>query len=117
MNIGERIRQCRERAGLTQDELARLLGYISRSSVNKVVKSRELSNKKVRDYANALDVTPAYLMGWEEQEPDNAELMADISMNQKFVDCVNKMMSLPPEDQQMVFGYVEALYSKSKTGD
>ena len=66
MNIGERIRQCREKAGLTQDELARKLGYKSRSSVNKVEKSRELSNKKVRDYANALGVTPAYLMGWEE---------------------------------------------------
>lgn len=42
MNIGERI------LGLTQEELAKKLGYKSRSSVNKVETSRELSNKKVR---------------------------------------------------------------------
>lgn len=117
MNIGERIRQCREQANLTQDELAKRLGYKSRSSVNKVEKSRELSNKKVRDYANALGVTPAYLMGWEEQEPDNADMVSDISGNPKLLNCIEKMMSLPFEDQQLVYGYVDALYSKNKTGD
>ena len=66
MNIGDRIRSRREELGLTQEELAKKLGYKSRSSVNKVETSRELSNKKVRLYAEALDCSPAYLMGWEE---------------------------------------------------
>ena len=67
MNIGERIRSRREELGLTQEELAKKLGYKSRSSVNKVETSRELSNKKVRQYAEALNCSPAYLMGWEEK--------------------------------------------------
>ena len=70
MNIGERIRNRREELGLTQEELAKKLDYKSRSSVNKVETSRELSNKKVRLYAGALDTTPAYLMGWTSEEKD-----------------------------------------------
>ena len=70
MNIGERIRNRREELGLTQEELAKKLGYKSRSSVNNVETSRELSNKKVRLYADALDTTPAYLMGWTSEEKD-----------------------------------------------
>ena len=46
MNIGERIRKCRENLDMTQEELALKLGYKSRSSVNKVENSRELSIKK-----------------------------------------------------------------------
>ena len=76
MNIGERIRNRREELGLTQDELAKKLGYKSRSSVNKVETSRELSNKKVRQYADALDCSPAYLMGWEEK--DNNKTISNI---------------------------------------
>lgn len=40
MNIGERIRKCRENLDMTQEELALKLGYKSRSSVNKVENSR-----------------------------------------------------------------------------
>lgn len=76
MNIGERIRNRREELGLTQEELAKKLGYKSRSSVNKVETSRELSNKKVRQYADALDCSPAYLMGWEEK--DNNKTISNI---------------------------------------
>lgn len=76
MNIGERIRSRREELGLTQEELAKKLGYKSRSSVNKVETSRELSNKKVRQYAEALNCSPAYLMGWEEK--DNVAKISNI---------------------------------------
>lgn len=77
--MAQRIKQRREQLGMTQEELARKLGYASRSSVNKVEKSRELSNKKVKLYADALKCTPAYLMGWDEETLDEIryDLMAD----------------------------------------
>ncbi len=73
MNIGDRIRARREALGYTQEELAKKLGYASRSSVNKVENSRELSNKKVQMFAKILKVSPAYLMGWEDDKNDTKE--------------------------------------------
>ncbi len=85
MTIGDRIKQRREQLGMTQEELAKKLGYASRSSVNKVEKSRELSNKKVKLYSDALKCTPAYLMGWDEETLDEIryDLMADREAQQE----------------------------------
>ncbi len=65
MTTGDRIRRQRELLGLTQDELAKILGYKSRSSVNKIENARELSLKKVTAVAKALSCTESYLMGWD----------------------------------------------------
>lgn len=77
MTIGDRIKKRRNELGMTQEELAKKLGYASRSSVNKVEKSRELSNKKVKLYSDALKCTPAYLMGWDEEYADTQETLDD----------------------------------------
>lgn len=63
--IGERIKKKREELGLTQEELAKKLGYKSRSSINKLEMSRELSLKNVRKMAKALECSESYLMGWD----------------------------------------------------
>ena len=83
--MAQRIKQRREQLGMTQEELAKKLGYASRSSVNKVEKSRELSNKKVKLYSDALKCTPAYLMGWDEETLDEIryDLMADSEAQQE----------------------------------
>jgi transcriptional regulator with XRE-family HTH domain len=66
MNVGEKIKQRRLELGLSQDELAKKVGYKSRSSINKIELSRDLPLKKVELMAKALDTTPGYLMGWTE---------------------------------------------------
>lgn len=76
-SVGDRIRSRREALGMTQEELAQKLGYKSRSSVNKVEKSRELSNKKVLQYANALHTTPGALMGWDLSESSDSHVVLD----------------------------------------
>jgi len=66
--IGERIRKRREHLGMTQDELAKKLGYKSRSSINKIeLNERNLTQSKIVAIANALETTPSYVMGWEEE--------------------------------------------------
>ena len=45
-SIGRRIRNERERQGLTQDELARKMGYKNRSVVSTMEAATELSLKK-----------------------------------------------------------------------
>ena len=66
LEIGKRIRQCRERIGMTQDELAQATGYKSRSSINKIEKGgNDLPQSKIVIFAKALSTTPSYLMGWD----------------------------------------------------
>ena len=68
MTVGEKIREARLKKGYTQTELAELLGYKSRSSINKIeVQGRDIPRSSVIKFAKALDVTPAYLMGWEDE--------------------------------------------------
>lgn len=67
MTVGERIKQRRLELHLSQDELAKKVGYKSRSSINKIELSRDLPLRKVELMAKALDTTPDYLMGWTEE--------------------------------------------------
>ena len=67
--IGSKIRNRREELGLSQDELGKRLGYRSRSSINKIeLDQRNLTQSKIKAIADALETTPAYIMGWD--EPD-----------------------------------------------
>jgi transcriptional regulator with XRE-family HTH domain len=68
MTIGERIKARRIELNLTQDELAKKAGYKSRSSINKLESSRTLPSRKIEKMAEALETTPAYLMGWDMEE-------------------------------------------------
>ena len=65
MEIGERIKLRREELQMSQEELAKKVGYKSRSSINKIeADGRGLPQRKIAAFANALDTTPSYLMGW-----------------------------------------------------
>lgn len=69
MGIGIRIKQRREQLGLSQDELAKKLGYSSRSTINKIEKEiNDITQSKIVAFADALETTPAFLMGWEDEE-------------------------------------------------
>lgn len=65
----KRIRELRISAGLSQDELAKKTGYNDRSSIAKIEAGKvDLTQSKLVAFADALNTTPGYLMGWE---PDN----------------------------------------------
>lgn len=66
MTVGERIKEKRLEMNLSQDELAKKVGYKSRSSIQKIECARDLPLKKVTKMASALNCTPSYLMGWED---------------------------------------------------
>lgn len=79
MKIGDRIRAERERQGLTQDELAKRMGYKYRSSVNKIEGKESLPTSKLQRVADALGVSPATLTGWDDPNDSYAvkELLSD----------------------------------------
>lgn len=129
MTIGERIRQRRLELNMTQDELAHKAGYKSRSSINKIELSRDLPLRKIQAVAKALDTTPSELVGWEEPQ----EVINRISNNLKsisgpavnvfqesykkdlvFMDWIEKLWSLSPEDKSTVYKVIAALYYSEK---
>lgn len=72
MEIGRRIKHRRELLGMSQEELAKKVGYKSRSSINKIeTDGRGLPQSKIVAFAKALETTPSYLMGWENPESDS----------------------------------------------
>lgn len=72
MTVGERIKQRREELGMSQTELADLIGLKGKSSISKVEKSGDdVTLKNVDRYAQALKVSRTYLMGWTEKDSTN----------------------------------------------
>lgn len=68
MTIGDRVKILREKKGMTQLELAEKLGYKSKSSVAHIENGRDIPRAMVVTLADILDTTPAYLMGWEDEQ-------------------------------------------------
>lgn len=74
IDLYRNIKQLRENKGLSQDELAKKTGYTSRSSIAKIEKGEvDLPRSKIIAFAEALDTTPGYLMGWTDipSSPEN----------------------------------------------
>ena len=62
-HIGIRIKKRREELGMTQEELATILGYKSRSTINKIESGiNDVSNSKIESFAKALNTTSAFLL-------------------------------------------------------
>lgn len=66
MNLGDKVRKRRIELGLTQEELAKRMGYSSRVSINKIENGRQVSQKIIIRLAKALNVPTTYLMDWNE---------------------------------------------------
>lgn len=66
MTIGEKIKSAREKKGYSQTKLALMLGYKSRSSINKIeCGERDVPRNIIEKLAEILEISPSYLMGWE----------------------------------------------------
>ena len=60
--IAERIRAARKAVGMSQEELAHRTGYSHKSSIAHIeLGHAELPAKKIKAFAKALNVSPAYL--------------------------------------------------------
>ena len=70
MNSNDRIKALRKQKQLSQDALARLTGYTDRSSIAKIESGQvELTESKILSFAQALGVSPSYLMGLSDATP------------------------------------------------
>lgn len=67
MTIGERIKSLRERKKLTQTELAEIVGT-SKQNIYKYENNiiTNIPSDKIEIIAGCFNVSPSYLMGWEQ---------------------------------------------------
>lgn len=64
--FGNKVRRLRKEKGYTQDELAKLLKYTSRSTVNKIEKGLiDPPQSKILELANIFDCSPLYFLDVE----------------------------------------------------
>ncbi|MBE6628009.1 MAG: helix-turn-helix domain-containing protein [Ruminococcaceae bacterium] len=73
--VGKRILQRRKELDITQEELARMMGYKSKSTINKIEMGiNDIPQSKIIKFAEVLLTTPSFLMGWDEEEDSPEEL-------------------------------------------
>lgn len=71
-DIYQRIKMRREELGLSQEALAKRMGYKSKSSINKIEMGiNDIPQSKVLAFARALNTTTAYLMGDDDSREAN----------------------------------------------
>ena len=81
--IGEKILYLRKQQSMTQGELAKKLGYKSKSTINKIeVGINNIPQNKIVQFATALKTTPTDLMGWD----DDSQLLSLTQSEQEMLD-------------------------------
>lgn len=92
MALGENIKRARMKAQISQDELAKRLGYKSRSTIAKIESGEnDLTQKKVAAFAKALNVSIDFLM-------DGAGKRAEDNIRVYEIPVVGKVVAGTPID-------------------
>jgi len=99
--IGRNIMQRRKALGMTQEELAKKMGYKSKSTINKIENgTNDIPQSKIVNFAQVLETTPGSLMGWEKIEK-KADTITDVVLRMKsdseFLELVETLNTLDGE--------------------
>ena len=71
--VGDNISIMRKRLGWTQEDLAKKMGYKSKSTINKIeLGINDIPQSKIVQFAEVLGTTPTQLMGWSEKDQKNS---------------------------------------------
>ena len=83
--LGERIQRLRKERHLSMDEVAKQMGYNTRSTICRLEKGEiDLQQQKLKKMAEILGVSPAYLVMREELDEPNT-----LTLNVKGIDSIN----------------------------
>lgn len=114
MTIGQRIKIRREELNMSQDDLAKKVGYKSRSSINKIeLDLYSLKQSKIKAIADALETTPSYIMGWDE-EAEEAKKAAPSEVDSLNAEIIKLFMGLTADQKKEALNYLRYLSTKSE---
>lgn len=102
MSTGERIREARKKAHLSQEELAEKLG-VKRSVISKYETSRVVNLKRetIAELAKALNVRPSWLMCMEDKPQTTT-----VELSDKEKALIDLFRSLNDEGQSKAYDYL-----------
>ena len=116
MTVADRIKALRTEKGITQTDLASMLGNKDKSTISKIEsKGNDISLKDIKRIADALGTTPSYLMGWEDEAKEQGftesttDLFTKIRGNDRLLKTMTLYVNLPDELQQSVSNLIENL--------
>lgn len=122
LELYRNIKRIREEKGMSQDELARLVGFKSRSSINKIEMGvNDITQSKLIAIANALHVSPGELMGEDKEVASPTDLstrlpnMVPIDARTFRVPIVGRVAAGRPivADEEIIgYEYIDNKYSK-----
>ena len=123
VNPGERIKELRLLSEMSQEELGRRVG-VQRAAINKYEKGTvtNIPIQTIERMAQVFDVSPAYIVGWNNQE---ANLSAEVKIIQgvsffygkEAVELLESFNNLTPKGKKKVLQYVDDIYWTYKSGD
>jgi transcriptional regulator with XRE-family HTH domain len=111
--IGENIQQIRKALGWTQEDLAKRMGYKSKSTINKIeLGINDIPQNKIVKFAEVLGTTPANLMGWDDPSDVNLQLFAsspeEIKLNEGEQMLLELFRKIPEDQQGLVLNLIRA---------
>lgn len=115
--MAQRIKELRQQRGLTLEQVATIVG-VGKSTVRKWETGMiaNMKRDKIASLAMALGTTPAYLMGWEENEEEK-EIPGEAMRLTEDEKMLLNLFRQIPEDQQKVFLEMGRVYANSLKKD
>ena len=112
-NKGRNISEARKNAGLTMEELGKIVG-VSRATIKRY-ESGEITNipdDKIEKIAKATKVSEAFLMGWDTLKKENAAFHARILKDAELQELIKDFLMLDKTDQELIKNMIQSLKRK-----
>lgn len=92
MTMGDRIKQLRETYGMTQEQLGEILG-VQKSAIRKYEKGavENIKRSSIKKMADTFGVSPAYLMGWDDDDSNSSSKQTFNHQEQVLLDKFRKL--------------------------
>ena len=111
--VGQNILKRRKELKMTQEDLAKKLGYKSISAVAKIENGMNgLNQSKLARIAEILETSPSALMGWTRTEAEidaDMELLARIDRDEEFKKIARQYYAMSEKQQKYIRSMVETM--------
>lgn len=113
MTIGERIKAKRKELKLSQRELSDRMGYSNHSTIARIEAGKvDLPQSRIAQFAEVLGVSTGYLMGWDQEPEELADVAAKVLLDPNLLRMVEQYLALSEVDQYVARVTVAGLHSK-----